>query len=156
MGATLGMGAFLFLALVWWHYARATQPFYPQEGSPFSAQVSGILQPWGWPPLLLEVICLEMHWAFYRSGPILLLDDLYGGVFVGLLIILAEAYSDPHLRRRLSLPGQAEPILMRASVALVMAILYLFTRNLWLCVPIHLGLEAGLLHLLGAIHQCDS
>lgn len=150
MGVALGTGAFLLLALAWWHYARTTQRSYPQEGNPFSARISDILQPWGWPPLLLEVICLETHWAFYRSGPALLLDH-YSGVFLGLLIALGERYSDPNIRHSLSSPGQAEGILMEGGMALVMAIVYLFTRNLWLCMFIHFGIEMVLLRLLRSL-----
>ena len=150
MGAALGTGAFLFLALAWWHYARAIQRSYPREGSLFSARISDILQPWGWPLLLLEVICLEMHWAFYRSGPTLLLDH-HSGVFLGLLIALGERYSDPNVRRSLSSPKRAENILMEGGMALVIAVVYLFTRNLWLCMFIHLWIEMGLLCLLSSL-----
>jgi len=35
----------------------------------------------------------------------------------------------------------------------VIAIIFLFTKNLWLCALIHLGLEMGLLAILGALYR---
>ncbi|MFQ6059080.1 MAG: hypothetical protein ACE5MB_09420 [Anaerolineae bacterium] len=151
LGVALGGGAFLLLALTWWYYAHSTHLLYPQA-DPLSSHLTTLNRPWGWALLLLDVIYLEVHWAFYRSGPIQVLADLYSGVFLGLALAFLEAYSSPHLRRGLRQPEQAGGILLTGSLALVVALIYLFTHNLWLCVLSHLGIEVGLLRLWGVLY----
>lgn len=144
----LGLGAFLLLAWGWSHYIRSLGRREVER--PHLAEAQILSQPWGWPLILLETICLEAHWAFYRSGPLAVLGD-YWGVFAGLGIVYLEWATNPTLRRNLGTERQGE-ILWSGSLALVIAILFLFTRNLWLCALIHLGLEAGLLAILGALY----
>lgn len=148
-GVLLGLGAFLLLVWGWSHYSRSLGRRKVER--PRLAEVHILSQPWGWPLILLEIIYLEAHWAFYRSGPLAVLGD-YWGVFAGLGIVLAEWATNPELRRNLGTERQGG-ILWTGSLALVIAILFLFTRNLWLCALIHLGLEIGLLAILGALYR---
>ena len=67
-------------------------------------------------------------------------------------IVFIEWATNPTLRRNLRTERQGE-ILWTGSLALVIAILFLFTRNLWLCAIIHLGLQIGLLSLLGVLYR---
>lgn len=147
-GAILGGVGLLFLTLVWGYYARSTRQLGP-EADPLSSRLATLNQPLGWALLLLDLVYLEAHWAFYRSLPTQLLDDLYSGVFLGLALVLLEGASNPLLRHDLSRPERAGGILLTGGIALVIALVYLFTRNLWLCVLIHLGIEVGLLRLWG-------
>lgn len=147
-GVPLGLGAFLLLAWGWSHYIRSLGRRKVER--PRLAEVHTLSQPWGWPLILLEVIYLEAHWAFYRSGPLAVLRD-YWGVFAGLGVVLIEWAMNPKLRRSLGTERQGE-IVWNGSLALVIAIIFLFTRNLWLCALIHLGLEMGLLTVLGALY----
>lgn len=149
-GAILGGGALLFLALTWGYYARSTRQLHP-EADPLSSRLATLNQPWGWALILLDVVYLEAHWALYRGVPIQLLDDLYRSVFLGLALILLEGFSNPLLRHDLGQPERAGGILLTGSMALIIALVYLFTRNLWLCVLIHLGIEVGLLRLWGML-----
>lgn len=147
-GVPLGLGAFLLLAWGWSHYIRSLGRREVERSHLAEAQI--LSQPWGWPLILLETIYLEAHWAFYRSGPLAVLGD-YWGVFAGLGIVYLEWATSPTLRRNLGTERQGE-ILWSGSLALVVAILFLFTHNLWLCALIHLGLETGLLAILGALY----
>lgn len=149
-GAILGGGAFLFLSLVWGHYARSTRRLRP-GADPLSSRLTILNQPWGWALLLLDVVHLEAHWAFYRSLPVQLLHDLYCGVFVGLALVLLEGASNPLLRHTLSQPERAGQALLTGGIALIISIVYLLTRNLWLCLLIHLGIEMGVLRLWGRV-----
>jgi hypothetical protein len=148
-GVPLGLGAFLLLAWGWSHHIRSLGRRKVER--PRSGEVHLLSQPWGWPLTLLEVIYLEAHWAFYRSGLLTVLGD-YWGVFAGLGVVLIEWATNPILRRNLGTERQGE-ILSMASLALVIAILFLFTKNLWLCAIIHLGLEMGLLTVLGLLYR---
>ena len=154
LGAALGGGAFSLLALIWWWYARALAAL------PLSARQRGGESLGDDPPtgriLLREVIYLETHWAFYRSAAILFLDNQYAGVFLSFLLVTLEWSINPAWRRDLSLPWRSVSILARWSMALVMAIIFLFVRNLWLLVPIHWGVEVVCRRLLVSFSQRDS
>jgi hypothetical protein len=88
----------------------------------------------------LDALYDQVHWAFYRSGPILWLDDLYGGVFAGLALVLLEAVLNPAHRWALEDPETAAPPLIRLGIAWISALLFLETHNLWLTIAAHLVL----------------
>ena len=94
----------------------------------------------GW-ILLREVIYLQTHWAFYRSVAVLFLGNYYAGTFVGFLLVTLEWSIDPAWRADLSLPRRSVSVLLTWSLAFVMGIIFLFTRNLWLLVPVHWCIE---------------
>jgi hypothetical protein len=86
----------------------------------------------------------QIHWTFYRSAPILWLDDLYWGTFTGLALILLEVGLNPALWWRLKSPETAGLPLIRLTMAGVSALLFLATQNLWLTTGVHLLLAAFL------------
>jgi hypothetical protein len=152
LGTALAGGTFLILALIWWWYARdvAALPPPARERQGTSLEFAGSINGW---TLLREVIYLETHWAFYRSAVILFLDNYYAGVFLGFLLVTLEWSINPAWRTDLSLPGRSVSIFLRWCMAFVMTIIFLFTRNLWLLVPIHWGIEVACRRLLAAFSQ---
>lgn len=95
---------------------------------------------------LLNVLYDQIHWAFYRSGPILWLDDLYGGTWAGLALVLLAAAFNPAHRWALKGPETAGPLLLRLGAAWSSALLFVATQNLWLTIAAHLilvGLLSG-------------
>jgi hypothetical protein len=151
LGTALGGGTFLILALIWWWYARAVAAL-PLSAKQRRGASLGDDSINGW-VLLREVIYLETHWAFYRSAAILLLDDYYLGTFVGFLLVTLEWLINPAWRADLSLPWQSANILMLWSTAFVTAIIFLFTRNLWLLVPMHWSIDITCHRLLAGFSQ---
>ncbi len=93
---------------------------------------------------LLDALYDQIHWAFYRSGPILWLDDVYWGVFAGLALVLLEATLNPNHRWSIQDPETAAAPLLRLGIAWSSALLFLATRNLWLTMAAHLAI-VGLL-----------
>lgn len=93
---------------------------------------------------LLAALYDQIHWAFYRSAPILWMDDLYWGTFAGLALILVEAGLNPALWWKLKSPETAGPPLLRLGIAGASSLLFLGTQNLWLMTGVHLVL-VGLL-----------
>jgi len=142
----IGGGALLLWGSIWWSYTRALPPrlavVIPQTLLE-RARVRASL--WGWPLLLLDVLYLEVHWAFYRAGPLLLLDDWHSGVALGTALVLLEGYGNPVVRHGLRRPGQADDSLLAAAVAVVMAVVFLYTRSFWISLAVHFWLELTLL-----------
>jgi hypothetical protein len=104
-----------------------------------------------WWALVVDVLYLEVHWAFYRSGMAVALDPgdskLYAGVFLGLVLSYLEWSLNPFWRQVWRRESQAGACWLRAALALIVAVLFLITRNLWVCLGVHLALELSVWQL---------
>lgn len=131
LGTALGFGfvSFLLLLLAWTSANRAREG----PGLRFA--------PRPWWLILIDVIYLEVHWAFYRGALAVGLEDVYFGVFLGLALVFTEWALDPFWRLGWRTEKQAASQWLHAALALVVAVLYLFTRNLWVCMGVHLAVE---------------
>lgn len=130
----LGLGSYIILFLVWFPYLRSL----PQvEAQRILRGRSG-----NWLGKLLSAIQLQAHWAFLRSAPLLLFGDYYG-VFAGWGLALFTGWTNPQVRSTLGREGQEESLHL-ASLALITAVTFYFTKNLWVSAALHLGLELGL------------
>jgi hypothetical protein len=130
-GTGLGVGllVLIFLVLAWNGAHRAGDG--PRTRLPS--------RPW-W-TLLVDVLYLQVHWAFYRAAAGTLLGDDYAGIFVGLGLIYLEWGLNPAWRQGWRSASQAAGQWLHAALALVTAILFLLTRNLWVCLAIHWSVE---------------
>jgi hypothetical protein len=148
LGMTLGLGTLIILCWGWRHCLRTMAEIrhWPQ-GRPFLAESRTLLTPWGWGLILLEVLYLEIHWAFYRGATVRLLGDYYG-VFLSFLLILAEWWLNPELRKGLGMTHRSGEIMTTVAIALSITTIYYFTSNLWLCIAIHLAIQFGLISFL--------
>jgi hypothetical protein len=123
-GLGLGFVALLVLILIWASAVRRLG-FAPRPW-------------WG---LVVDGLYLEVHWAFYRGALAVLLDDVYAGVFAGLALVFVEWGLSPFWRRGWRLSRLAAERWLRAALALIIAVLFLLTRNLWVCLVVHWLLE---------------
>ena len=151
-GTALGFGLVaLVLLLAAWGLARRGAAGVPaREGAP--RQLG--FQPRPWWLSLIEVLYLEVHWAFYRGTSIVLLEEIYTGVFVGLGLVYLEWTLNPFWRRGWRSEVAAADQWLRAALALVAALVFLSTRNLWLCFGVHLLLEL-IIRRLGRMRAAD-
>lgn len=120
-GALAGL-ALALLTVGWWGYRRSV---------PLSASLSP------WPLALLEVAAWQAHWALYRAAAVAWLNDPYAGAWVGLMLAALEAALSPGTWQALASAQEAESVLRPAAFAFSSAVLFLFTRNLWLCLAYH-------------------
>ena len=136
-GTAIGIGllACLLLALAWASANRRDSG----TGLPSEPRFRFPSRPWWAIPI--DVLYLEVHWAFYRGALAVLLGDLNAGVFLGLGLVYLEWALNPSWRRGWRTGPQAAVQWLRAALALVAALIYLFTRNLWLCLGVHAVLE---------------
>jgi hypothetical protein len=131
VGSAVGFGlvALLLLLLAWANANRHTT----------GTQLH--LPPRPWWMILIDALYLQVHWAFYRGALAVELGDVYTGVFLGLGLIYLEWALNPFWRQGWRTETLAAGQWLRAALALVVAILFLFTRNLWVCLGVHGALE---------------
>jgi len=144
VGAAAGLAGAALLA---WSWGRVAAVSY-RRGSRrrlFTAEWQALHAPWGWASLLLEVLCLQMSWAFVR-GAAIRFAGLYAGVFLGLALMGATWLLRPGRLESLGdLEARASSFLT-AGLALVTSLVFLYAENLWLCGLVHaMGLAAAAL-----------
>jgi hypothetical protein len=148
LGLALGLGACLLLVWGWRRYLVAVREIENQAApEPHLLERRMLGAPWGWGLILLEVLYLEIHWAFYRGAAIRAVGDYYG-VFLGFLLVLAECSLNPAIRSSLGLARRGGETLTAVTVAFTISVIYYFTANLWLCIAVHIVMQFGLLSFL--------
>jgi hypothetical protein len=139
LGLAWGSVALLFLLLAWRTANRGAGGVW----------LGFSRRPW-W-ALVVDVLYLEVHWAFYRSGMAVALghgdSNLYAGVFLGLGLVYLEWSLNPYWRQGWRRESQAAVRWLRAALALIIAVLFLISRNLWVCLGVHLLLELSVWQL---------
>jgi len=133
----LGIGAMAVIIWVWRPYAQIEHPH--------AVDNSG----WNWARHIVELIYQQAHWAFYRSVPILLLNDFYWGSFIGLGIVFVEAWLNPIVRANMRDVARADAPLWTGSLAIVSTIIFLYSQNTWGAALIHLLIDLGLRKTIG-------
>lgn len=128
------------MGIAWLSYRRiaVTRALWPIMGSASLAAL-----------LLREAVYHEVHWAFYRHMPVIALGN-YWGVWCGLGLVALEALLNPAWHRDLADPARAPERLMRSSLAVISALLFLKTENLWLAILVHWLVSLALLALVRA------
>ncbi len=86
---------------------------------------------------------LQIHWAFYRAaaGVWLREQEPYWSVFLGLALVGLEVAGDPGLYFGRQWPSSASGWVRLAAVAWMTNVLFLLSRNLWLGVAVHWGMN---------------
>ena len=130
-GIGLGLGALaLLLVVVAWVSANR------RDG-----RTRLIFSPSRWWVVLVGVLYVEVHWAFYRGGLTVMLEDAYAGAFLSLGLVYLEWTMDPFWRQGWQTESRAAGRWLRAAMALVITALFLLTRNLWVCLAVHVAME---------------
>ncbi len=144
-GFALGLGALLIMVWGWRRFLLITAGLdQSNPRQPYASQRRALAAPWGWGLIVLDVLYLEMHWAFYRSAGIRSLGDYYG-VFAGFLLVIAEWGLNPRIRRELGIPRRDAETVTTMAIAFAITIVYYFTANVWLTMLVHLAIQFGLL-----------
>ncbi len=93
---------------------------------------------------LREAIYHQAHWAFYRE-PFVLVLGVGLGTWAGLIPVAAEAIVNPARWTDLQYPARGRDLLIRVGLAVLSALLFIQTQNIWLAILA----DAGLGWLLG-------
>lgn len=134
-GLGWGLTVLLFLVLSWVNANRHAG----------TLRLGFSFRPW-W-QVLLDVLFLQVHWAFYRSALTVVMGDPYAGTFVGLGLVYLEWGLNPFWRQGWREKSLAAVRWMRSSLALAIAVLFFASRNLWVCLLVHAILELALRQL---------
>ncbi len=97
--------------------------------------------PAPWWSLLVDLLYSEVHWAFYRGALTLLLGDVYSAVFVSLALVFLQWGLNPLWRDGWACSSQAADQWLRSALALIAALTFLTTQNLWICLLVHALIE---------------
>ena len=97
--------------------------------------------------MLVDLIYLQIHWAFYRSVLTLVTGDLYAGTFVGLGVVYLEWILNPFWRQGWREQSVAATRWVQSAMALVIAVAFFLSRNLWICLLVHGVLEFAMRQL---------
>ncbi|HTP09998.1 MAG TPA: hypothetical protein VMP08_17195 [Anaerolineae bacterium] len=91
--------------------------------------------------VIVDAIYAEIHWAFYRAAPLILLSDIYTAVLFGVMLVGVE-WIVVLIRNGLSpSPEERQSWLRRSALLAVSAALFALTRNVWLAIILHATLE---------------
>jgi hypothetical protein len=91
--------------------------------------------------VIVDAIYAEIHWAFYRAAPLILLADVYAAVIFGALLVGVE-WIVVLIRNGLSpAPEERQKWLRRGALLALSATLFALTQNVWLAILAHMVLE---------------
>lgn len=142
-GMLWGAGILVLALLVWRAYLRLGTP--PADLFRRSRRLAA--SPAGFPLFLLWAAAEEVHWAFYRALPALIWGR-GSGLWIGVLLLLAERYGLPQTIVRLRWPGGVEEEAWWLCKVLVMTAAFAFLGNLWICIVLHSLLEGAVARLV--------
>ena len=90
---------------------------------------------------IVDTLYAEIHWAFYRAAPLILLSDVYLAVLFGVLLVGVE-WIVVLIRNGFDLTLEERQSWLRRGVLLAAsAALFALTRNVWLAIVFHGALE---------------
>ena len=91
--------------------------------------------------VIVDAIYVEIHWAFYRAAPLILLGEAYAAALFGVLLVGVE-WIVVLIRNGLSLSAAERQLWLRRGALLALsATLFALTRNVWLAMLTHMVLE---------------
>jgi len=94
--------------------------------------------------ILIDAAYAEIHWAFYRTAPLIVLGDVYLAALIGLGFVGVEMLV-AIIRYGLGTePEEVQSWIGQALLLAMSAALFSLTRNLWLIVALHFSVELTL------------
>jgi hypothetical protein len=102
------------------------------------------------------MVYMQAHWAFYRAVAIGFLVQMippgvvptavYWGSAIGLGVVFVEALTNPRIRQHLGRVGEADPVIWNMGQAVINALAFIVTGNLYLLLLIQFILEVTVPH----------
>jgi hypothetical protein len=132
-------------------HARLAVPHYPPGVRPAVRPRAQLAQPWGISFLLLDALCLQAHWTFYRAAAVLVAPGL--GVWGGAVTVIGEWLLDIGWLAGWGVHGIWEDQAMALVLMLLSAQLAALGGSFWLILCAHCLLWLGWLALLRLLYR---
>ena len=91
--------------------------------------------------ILIDAAYAEIHWAFYRTAPLIILGDVYPATLFGLGLVGVEMLVALIRHGPGTEPEEIQSWIGQALLLAMSAALFILTRNLWLIIALHLCVE---------------
>lgn len=132
-------------------HARLAVPRYPPGVRPAVRRRAQLAQPWGVSFLLLDALCLQTHWTFYRAAAVLVAPAL--GVWGGAATVTGEWLLDIGWIAGWGVHGIWEEQAMLLALMLLSAQLAALGGSFWLTLCAHCLLWVGWLALMRLLYR---
>ncbi len=93
---------------------------------------------------LLDAAYAEIHWAFYRSAPYIILNDVYAATLIGLGLVSVELLVTLVRNGLGTQPEDRQSWLGQALLLALSAAVFIITRNVWLALVLHIVFEVAI------------
>lgn len=90
---------------------------------------------------LLDAAYAEIHWAFYRAAPYIILDDVYTATLIGLALVSVELLVTLAHNGLGTQPEDRQSWLGQVLLLALSATFFIITRNVWLALIVHIAFE---------------
>jgi hypothetical protein len=139
---------FVAVSVILWFHSRTMLRHYPPGVFPAAPRRAQLSQPWGFAFILLDALCLQAHWTFYRAGGIAFLNQTLAGALGGLVVVFVEWLLNPAWRKKIRAPGQSEDLCLTMVLALMSWLMFVAASNFWLMLIAHIAVWLGWLALM--------
>ena len=127
---TIGLIALISIGLAARQMAHA--------GSPLGVDI----RPTG--SMIVDSVYAEVHWAFYRAAPLILLGNAYWAALIGLILIGLELIVSIVRHGLGTLPEDRQSWIGQVLLLAISTTMFILTRNVWLIIVLHLSVELAL------------
>ncbi len=125
MGLLAGAVTLIPLGLAARQMARAGCPFGVDEHTSSAVVVDGVYA--------------EIHWAFYRTAPLIILENAYVATLIGLGLVGVELLVSLIRNGLGQRPEERQAWLETALLLTLSAVLFVLTRNVWIIILTHIA-----------------
>ncbi len=94
--------------------------------------------------ILIDAAYDELHWAFYRAAPLILVTDVYWATLIGLGLVGVEVLVTLVRNGLGAQPEDRQSWLGQTLLLALSATVYILTRNVWLALVLHIVIEVAL------------
>lgn len=93
---------------------------------------------------LLDAAYAELHWAFYRAAPYIILNDVYAATLIGLALVSVELLVTLAHNGLGTQPEDRQSWLGQGLLLAMSATFFIITRNVWLALIVHIVFELAI------------
>lgn len=93
---------------------------------------------------LLDAAYAEIHWAFYRAAPYIILNDVYAATLLGLVLVSVEVLVTLVRNGLGAQPEDRQSWLGQTLLLAMSATVFIVARNVWLALVLHIVFEVAI------------